>query len=62
MRLSSRMLAFAALLACSACANQPTTTTLVTPTNQQFSTVQWDDAIAARSVARVSNGGLISLR
>lgn len=62
MRLSSRMLAFAALLACSACANQPSTTTLVTPTNQQFTAVQWDDAIAARSVARVSNGGLISLR
>jgi outer membrane lipoprotein SlyB len=58
------MLALAALLVCSACANQPATpsASLEAPENQQFSSIRWDDVVSARSVARVSNGSFISLR
>ena len=62
MRIMPTMSALAALLLCAACANQPTKTTQITPTSQQFSAVQWEDAVSAQSVARVSNGSFISLR
>lgn len=52
----------AALLICSACADKPTTTALVTPTAQQFTALEWDNAIAAPTAAKVTNNNLIMMR
>ena len=56
------MLALAALLVCAACANQPTTTRADAANNLEFSSIRWDEAIAAKQAARVSNGNLIFMR
>lgn len=58
----STWIALTALLLCSACADKPTTTTLITPTAQQFSALQWDEATAAVTAAHVNNNSLIMMR
>ena len=56
------MLALAALLLCAACSNQTTTAQLDSSEKFEMSSIRWDEAIAAKQVARVSNGNLIMMR
>ena len=57
------MLALAALLLCSACADKPTTKTALTTTYQQYSQVHVDEMIVPPTqMARVGNQGLIMMR
>ena len=62
MRISrtNRWIAIMALGLCSACASQPSASTA--QATQQFSTLQWDMAVAAPTAARVNNNGLIMMR
>ncbi len=62
MRINSTMLALAALLLCSACANQSTTkTSMNADTSVEVSSIHWDE-ITAGTPTRVSNGNLIFMR
>ncbi|MES2985145.1 MAG: hypothetical protein V4735_08170 [Pseudomonadota bacterium] len=56
------LLALAALLACSACANQTTTAFLNPHATPQLTALQWDQATAQQTMARVNNNGLIAMR
>ncbi len=62
MRRKPTMLALAALLLCAACDHQTKTAILTPETNLQMSSIRWDEAIAAKHVAGVSNGNLIFMR
>jgi hypothetical protein len=63
MRTQSTMLALAALLACSACADQsPVKAALAGDSSVQISSIRWDEATAATQSARVNNNGLIIMR
>jgi hypothetical protein len=62
MTLKPTLLALAGLLLCSACANQPKTATLITPAAQEFSSIRWDEAVAAQQSAKVYNNSLIMMR
>ena len=61
MRSNSTMLAIAALLLCSACANQTKTSMNNTDTNLEMSSIHWDE-VTAGTPTRVSNGNLIFMR
>ena len=62
MRINATMLALAALLLGSACANQSTTKAgLDGNSSVQVSSIRWDE-ITANAPARVSNGNLIFMR
>jgi uncharacterized lipoprotein YmbA len=55
-------LMLAALLGVSACADKPSTMTLITPASQQMSAIKWEEAIAANGTAHVNNTSLIFMR
>jgi hypothetical protein len=61
---ATTLIALAALLVCSACADQSgmRTATIITPTSQTLTASQWNEATAAQTVAHVSNNSLISMR
>ena len=61
MRINSTMLAVAALLLCSACANTTTKASLSGNSNVEMSSIHWDE-ITAGAPTRVSNGNLIFMR
>ena len=62
MHINSTMLAVAALLLCSACANQTTAKTSLNETSTvEMSSIHWDE-ITAGTPTRVSNGNLIFMR
>lgn len=56
------MMALAALLLCSACAEKPTSMNLADTGTQQVASIKWDEAVAATTVAKVNNTNLIMMR
>lgn len=63
MTMRPTMLALAALLTCSACADKPTTSRAnLTVTTQQYSQMTLGELIVPTQMARVSNQNLIMMR
>jgi hypothetical protein len=62
MKRLTTLTALAALLICSACADNAKTVTLITPASQQVASVRWDETVAANTTAKVSNTSLIFMR
>lgn len=56
------ILALAALLVCSACADKNPIKRADVSSHQQFSSIRWDEAVAARSAAKVNNTSMIMMR
>ncbi len=56
------MMALAAALLCSACTENTSTATFITPASQQVAAIKWDEAVAATTTVKVSNAGLVAMR